>query len=316
MVTLNKLFLYIFLSGVLWLISYEEAKAKESVSDPYTTGSFVVRGTPTITIRPGQGTITFIGTESNEVRIEVFAVRRGLNLLGSDKISDDYNVTMRQRGNEVVAEVVARRGGAWNSNAPSFNFVVYAPNRSNASLFTSSGDVTIENIRGTIDVRNAAGNIIANGCTGTARLSSAAGSIAVKSHSGTVLANAVAGDVIMNDVDGETRLKVIAGNAMLDQMIGSFIVHVTNGNINLEAVKIDQLLDVESVLGNISINIPGRNGLDLNVQGQQVNVGVIANFAGDIRRNSIIGKLNGGGTPIRIKSTVGNIDLTIDQIRQ
>jgi hypothetical protein len=99
-------------------------------------------------------------------------------------------------------------------------------------------------------------------------------------------------------------------------MIGSFIVHVTNGNINLDALKIDQLLDVESVLGNINISIPGINGLELNVQGQQVNVGLITNFAGDIRRNSIIGKLNGGGIPIRIKSTVGSIDLTIDQVRQ
>lgn len=314
MVTSKKILFSVILMTLLQYVSPETALSS-TPQEQFASETFQIRGIPTLNIRPGQGSITVIGTDENRVRVEIYATRRGLAILGGDKISDDYRVVFRQRGNEVTAEVVGRRGGAWSSNAPSFNIVVYTPYRSNGTLLTSAGDVSVENINGNLDIRNSAGNITLTGGKGQARLSSASGSISVKEHEGKVFANVLAGDVIMNDVEGEIRLRVVAGNALLDKMFGSFIIHVTNGNINFLANRIDELVDLESVLGNINVQIPGQGGLDLNVSGSDVNVGLITNFAGDIRRNSINGKFNGGGTPIRIKTTSGKVDLIINQNR-
>lgn len=284
-------------------------------SDPYLVREFTVNGTPNISIRPGQGSITLIGTTENIVRVEIFVTRRGLAILQADRLMDDYRVVVAQRNNHITAEIASKRGNAWNSNAATFDIVIHAPQQTNASLVTGSGDIEIRDIQGTVEARNGQGNVTASQGTGNSRIFSAAGSISVINHSGVVFANAVAGDIILREIEGETRLKLVAGNAILDNMQGSVIAHVTSGNIHFNSRSIGELIDIETVLGDIQAHFSGDIGLELNIQGTRVSVGSIRNFTGDIRSSRIAGKLNGGGVPIRIKTTMGEIGLTITQDR-
>jgi len=287
----------------------------EVSDEPYLVQEFSVTGTPNISVRPGQGSITLIGASEGSVRVEIYVTRRGLAILQSDRLMDDYRVVVMQRNNQITAEVASKRGNSWSSSAPSFNFVVYAPSNTNASLVTGNGNIEISNISGTVEARNGQGNLSTSGGEGSSRLFSAVGSILVNAHSGVVFANAMAGDVSFREVDGETRLKLVAGNAVLENMQGTVIAHVTTGNIRYNSLSLGDLVDLETIVGNIQANFTGNRGLELNIQGTRVSVGTIRNFTGDIRATRIAGQLNGGGIPIRMKTTIGEIDVDIQQDR-
>jgi hypothetical protein len=282
-------------------------------SEPYQKIDFDVKGTPNITVKSVNGSIQMIPGDSRTVRVELYVTRRGLTVLGTDRLGDDYRIVIRQRNDLVVAEVISLKGGSWSTNTPTFNFVVYAPINSNASLSTNNGDITITDIRGNIDVRSSSGDIHLVNTRGTSRLSSTSGNIQVNKHSGTVFTNAIAGDVNYQDVTGECRIKVLSGNVTLDNIRGSSVVHTTNGNIELNISRIDVLLDLETVVGNIRTTLPSTGALNLAVQGQRVNMNAARNFDGAIQRNSINGKMNGGGIPVRMKSAVGSIDIHLRQ---
>lgn len=286
---------------------------QSSQSEPYQTTDFKVSGTPNITVKSINGSIQVIPGDSRTVRVELYITRRGLAVLGTDRIGDDFRVVMRQRNDHITAEIISIKGGSFSTNTPSFNFIVYAPINANASLSTNNGDVSITDIRGNIDVRSGSGNIQLANTRGTSRLSSTSGDIRVQTHTGTVFTNAITGDVRYHDVSGECRIKVVSGNVTLDDIRGSTIVHTTNGNINLNTSRIDVLIDLETIVGNIRTTIPSNVALNFAVQGQRVNINAASNFAGEIQRNSINGKLNGGGTPVRMKSAVGSIDIQLSQ---
>jgi DUF4097 and DUF4098 domain-containing protein YvlB len=286
---------------------------QNSQTEPYQTTDFKVSGTPNITVKSINGSIQVHPGDTRTVRVELYVTRRGLAVLGTDRLGDDYRIVMRQRNDHITAEIISLKGGAFSTNTPSFNFIVYAPVNVNASLSTNNGDISITDIGGNIDIRSSSGNIQLANTRGTSRLSSTSGNIRVQSHTGTVFTNAIAGDVRYHDVSGECRIKVVSGNVTLDEIRGSTIVHTTNGNIELNTSLIDVLIDLETIVGNIKTSLPSNVALNFDVQGQRVNINAVSNFAGDIRRNSINGKLNGGGTPVRIKSAVGSIDIQLSQ---
>lgn len=280
-------------------------------TEPYISQEFNVTGVPSITVRTGHGSIRLVTSNENKVRVELYVVRRGLALLSGDRVLDDYHIVIRQRHNEITAEVINKRGGNWSSNAPNFNFVIHAPKKVSASLNTLIGDVDIDDVEGALDIRSSAGNISINGSSGSARVNSRAGNIKVESFQGIFFSNSLSGDLNLTGVKGELRLRVVSGNVTMKDVDGSIIVHCTNGNISLVSNRIDQLVDLESVVGNVNVSLPQNLKIDFNVQGQRVDINQITNFSGQILPNSIVGKLNNGGVPVRIKSQVGNVQIQL-----
>ena len=281
--------------------------------DAYAIHEFNAQGISNITLRPGQGNITVYGVDNDEVRIEVYVTRRGIRVLQGDRIGDDYRFIFRQRGSEIQGEISPARGTVSASNAPSFDFIVYAPFQSNMSLATALGNIEVNAIKGNVEVRVGNGNIRTGGGSGSMRLYSAAGNVHVDSHQGVLFTNTVAGNVQLDRIDGETRIRVVSGNTRLHEMQGDVLAHIINGNIDFKMLRIDNLVDLETVNGNISALLEMRQGLNLNIEGQRVNLSQIRNFNGDIRQNRVTGDLEGGGPAIRMKTTVGRIDLDIQQ---
>ncbi|MCH8496671.1 MAG: hypothetical protein LAT57_13715 [Balneolales bacterium] len=311
--TLFCLVLFCCLLAPETAIFAQTAGSESPDRDAYAIHEFSARGISNITLRPGQGNISVHGTNSDTVRIEVYVMRRGIRVLQGDRIDDDYRLIFRQRGREIQGEISHVRGTVSSSNAPSFNFVVFAPYQSNMSLATASGNIEVVGIKGNVEVRVGQGNIKTEGGSGSMRLYSAAGNTSVDTHQGVLFTNTVAGNVQLDRIQGETRIRVVSGNTKLHEMQGDVLAHIINGNIDFNMLQIDNLVDLETVNGNISALLEMRQGINLNIEGQRVNLSQIRNFDGDIRQNRVTGDLEGGGPAIRMKTTVGRIDLDIQQ---
>lgn len=284
-----------------------------NTNEPWRVEEFTVRGIPNVVVRTITGNIKVQTADTDKVRIELFVTRRGLNILSSDRLGDDYRMVFRQRHQEVVAEVISLKGAAWSPNAPVFNFVVTVPKRSHISVNSQNGDIEIAQIDGNIDVRTASGRILLENTRGNSRLSSTSGDILVQSHNGVVFSHALSGNVLYENVNGESRIKVTAGDVTMRNVGGNIAVQTVNGHIDVDVRQLDTLIDLESVVGDIRTNLPSTAKMTLNAVAQAVNVNNLNNFDGEVRRASMIGHLNGGGIPIRIRSRVGTIEIDLNK---
>lgn len=282
---------------------------KSVVSEPYSSQEFRVTGTPTVNVRSTNGSITVKTGTSNIVKVEMYVTRRGLSILSSEKLGDDYRFVFRQRNNTVFAEVINLKGAASTSNMPVFDFVVYVPEKSNASFLTNFGDISISGVEGDVDARTSRGEIITERTSGLYRLSTTSGGVHVDGHRGSVFTNAIQGDVNYNEVHGETRIKVLSGNVDLRSMRGSVLVHCTNGNIDYTARMVDQLVNLESVVGNINVSLPGTGAFTFTANANQIDVDRQVALVGQISGRAVQATMNGGGVPVVLQSKVGQISI-------
>lgn len=282
---------------------------RTTVSEPYSSQEFKVNGTPTVNVRSTNGSITVKRGAGNVVKVEMYVTRRGLSILSSEKLGDDYRFVFRQRNNIIFAEVINLKGAASTTNMPVFDFVVIMPEKSNASLLTNFGDINITGVDGEVDARTSRGEIVTEKTSGMFRLSTTSGGVHVDGHRGSVFTNAIQGDVRYNEVQGETRIKVLSGNVDLQSMRGSVLVHCTNGNIDYNARMVDQLVNLESVVGNITISLPGSGAFTFNASANHIDVDRQVNLVGQISDRSVQATMNGGGVPVLIQSRVGQISI-------
>lgn len=279
------------------------------VSEPYSSQEFRVTGTPTVNVRSTNGSITVKTGTSNVVKVEMYVTRRGLSILSSEKLGDDYRFVFRQRSNTIFAEVINLKGAASTANMPVFDFVVYVPEKSNASFLTNFGDITISGVEGDVDARTSRGEIITERTSGMYRLSTTSGGVHVDGHRGSVFTNAIQGDVNYNEVHGETRIKVLSGNVDLKSMRGSVLVHCTNGNIDYTARMVDQLVNLESVVGNITVSLPGTGAFTFTANANHIDVDRQVALVGQISGRAVQATMNGGGVPVVLQSKVGQISI-------
>src|SRR5690606_34482448 len=183
----------------------------------------------------------------------------------------------------------------------------------NASLITNAGNISISGIHGEMDARTSKGQIKVERTQGSIRLSTASGDVEVDSHQGIVFTNSIQGNINYNNVQGESRIKVVSGNVTLDEIRGSTLVQSTNGNIDYTARRIDQLVDLKTIVGNITARIPRSGAFSFDFHGQSVNLDSFDTFVGDVQRTYITGTINGGGVPVHATSKLGNVNVRIKQ---
>ena len=60
------------------------------------------------------------------------------------------------------------------------------------------------------------------------------------------------------------------------------------------------------------MKLPKNKGVDLDLSGGRIKTDQLGNFDGKIEDDSLQGKLNGGGVPVKVRSSSGRISLTFN----
>lgn len=299
-------------SGIPTLKTLDANGMASTVVDPYAVHKFKVQSNPEVTIRSTNGSITVVKGSSDTVKVEVYIKRRGLAILASDRVNDDFRLVIRQRQNRIFAEVINLKGAAWTSNMPVFDFIVEVPERASASLHTNFGDISVDGITGMVDAMTSQGVIHTSDTQGMFKLSTTAGEVIVESHKGEVFTNLLNGDVSYNNVHGESRIKVVSGNIVLNDMRGSVLVSNTNGSIDLKALMVNQLIDIQTVVGDVTVRLPRRGAFDLVSEAQVIQINNNAEVMSTPGRETLNTKINQGGVPIHLRTRVGQVDIKLE----
>ena len=82
----------------------------------------------------------------------------------------------------------------------------------------------------------------------------------------------------------------------------------SDGNIKGSVAKLQKRLSLRTGDGNITVTIPDKLGLNLDLRGTSIQTS-LKNFSGTSKKELIQGKLNGGGIPVELRVSDGNVIL-------
>jgi len=256
---------------------------------------------------------------------------------------EDYDILIGTQNNKVIATAKRKNGVKWNNEKSiSIGFKVYAPKSITTNLKTSGGSIKIASLTGTqnfatsggslkvddlegivrgrtsggsIEVTNcrkdielvtSGGSIKASGLKGRIDLKTSGGSITLNGLNGEVEAHTSGGSVRGEDITGTLNTGTSGGSVRLANVSGSLRASTSAGSVEVSMAKLGQYLDLKSSAGSIRVTMPMEKGLDLNLRGNKVSI-PLKNFDGNVEKDYVSGKMNGGGIPVTLSASSGSV---------
>jgi len=223
---------------------------------------------------------------------------------------------------------------------------ILAPRGLPLSLRSTSGDLFTEEIEGRQELDTTSGEIVVSGAGGRVRASTTSGDVRVsalgaarlRSVSGNVIAESVGGPLDAHTTSGELVVRVaqdslalgtVSGDIRVDRAPRGIVATTTSGHIETRAAAgvvrlstssgdVDVRLvpplarvEISSSSGDIVARL--AEGLGCDVELRTSNGTVETSVPLEVRsttRHRVTGRVRGGGTPVVLRSSSGDIHLT------
>ncbi|SMO64159.1 DUF4097 family beta strand repeat-containing protein [Gracilimonas mengyeensis] len=301
--------LFAYLIPAFLIVSTQCIQA-QSARDVYSTESFSVSsGEVSLEVQTSGGSIKVLGTETDEVVVEMYVRKRGKYMEPGEADLSDYDISSTQDGNTI--RVIADRessGWGWNSNSISISYIVYAPVETRTRLRTSGGSLTARNLEGSQELRTSGGSITTEGIHGKMSLKTSGGSINIADAQGNTEANTSGGTIRVDAFYGNLDVKTSGGSIRLKGIEGNVEARTSGGSINAEVLAPSEYVDLKTSGGSITVTVPEELGYDLELDANRVSVD-LRNFNGSAERDEVEGSMNGGGIRIEAKTSGGSVSL-------
>lgn len=280
---------------------------------PYLVKEFTVEGAGVLKAFTVAGNIEVQQVvDTEKVRVELY-IERGYAIWSESRNLDNYRINILQRGNEIIASVEQKkRNTGFFGDKMSFSYKVYLPEAMSTELKTLGGNVKLSGVRGNHMVRSNGGNIELSNLTGRIGAYTSGGNLNIIRCRGTIFAQSQGGDIHLKNSGGELRLKTSGGNIISTQTSGSFVARVDGGNIRAQFVEVGEGISMETTAGNIYAGLPSGVGFDLFATATVVELDYPGDFTGEKSRRRVDGRLNEGGTPVRLQTPTGTITIEIE----
>lgn len=154
-----------------------------------------------------------------------------------------------------------------------------------ATVNTSNGSIALENIEGPVSAHTESGDVTADNITGSLAISSSSGSLRMNQIKGSVEAKTFSGDVVARDtsLSGNTLLQTQNGSVRFDGSLaanGSYRMQTTSGDVDLTlpadtAFALDATTGsgtVQNAFGSSSVGNTPRPPLSLHTQNGSINI--------------------------------------------
>jgi hypothetical protein len=262
------------------------------------------------------------------------------------RLDKDYTLDVSVNGHEVRAIAKTKRHSFFNwSSTLSIAFRVYVPQQCSTNLETSGGGIGLDNLKGNekfttsggglqidrldgvirgttsgggiyvsntgndIVLETSGGGIEAKNCNGKIRLNTSGGGLRLDNLKGNIDAHTSGGGVEGNNIIGELITSTSGGGINLKRVSGSVDASTSGGGLYAQMLQVGKYLKLESSAGNVDIELPKKQGYDLDLRGDDVSPSVVAGFNGSWEKEHVRGSLNGGGIPVKAAASGGSVNL-------
>ena len=220
---------------------------------------------------------------------------------------ENFDITMNQEGN--ILRVSAKpKNSSWNKKSLSISFKLFVPKGVSTRLETQGGNMALTDLTGTQNALTRGGNISQENSTGNASLETAGGNINVSGFDGKLNVTCSGGNIGLDNAKGALMVKTSGGNISINHISGSLDAHTSGGNIRAEVTGLEKYLNLTTSGGNITASIPEDKGLDLDIRADNIDANFKL-FKGHLGKEKVQGSVNGGGVPVKMHTSGGNISL-------
>ncbi len=298
-----------------FLVSFASLMAVQAQNEdekPYLTKNFPSAGLTSVKVETSGGNVSIYGQTSGEAKIEVYIRSNNWNQkLSESEIKErleKYTIRIDKDANTLTA-VAKPTDSDWKwgwKNGLSISFKIYVPTNITSDLRTSGGNIKLTGLSGNQAVKTSGGNIDINATKGVVDAQTSGGNIDIDGFNGTMDAQTSGGNVKMEESKGVLKIGTSGGNIRIAQVSGSLDAHTSGGNVNADIVSLEKYLTLSTSGGNITVKMPMDKGMDMDLSGDRVSISM-QNFNGTIKDDKVKGQLNGGGIPVKISTSGGNV---------
>ena len=258
---------------------------------------FPTTGKADVTLSTFDGSIEVRPWDKTEVQVIVEKRAR-------DKaMADEIDVRTEQSGNHIVVEVKPRKGDnrgihfGWNSSR-SAKLIVSMPPSSDLIARSGDGSIDVERIGGRVELRSGDGSIRARQVGGD-----------VTAHSGD-------GSIRVEDVNGKLDVSTGDGSIVVGGKLSSVRARSGDGSVTVRAEAGSSAAsdwDINTGDGSVVLELPEDFGAEIDAHtgdgGIRMHDITISDVSGEIRRNTVRGRIGAGGKLVRIRTGDGSITL-------
>jgi len=316
-----------FVSFSLWifvLLLFLTSLAISGNSDETIHRQFDVAPGGRLTVGSDIGSIEVNTSSGNTVDIEVIRKVRGLG--DSEDALKDFEVHFDKSGNDV--KVRGELKDHRNRSGLSIRYIITVPKKYNVDLNTAGGSISVANLEGEVLANTSGGSLHFGKVTGPVTGKTSGGSVSLDGCSGNADIRTSGGSISIGDVSGNVDAYTSGGSVSIEKAGGSVTARTSGGSINVDEVM--GAIDAQTTGGSVTAHIsrqpkgPCRlttsggtvtvylaDDIDLNIDastsGGKVESDLPVTVQGSMKKNSMQGKINGGGPELYLRTSGGNI---------
>ena len=265
-----------------------------------------------------------------------------------ERMTNDYKLTIGTGNNKLTAIAEPKdRKMDWKK-ALNFSFRIYVPRNVFTDLSTSGGSISLKNLSGDLKFRTSGGSlnvedvggkidgrtsggsihlenskadevelatsggsIDARNSEGKLRLTTSGGSLNLRDLKGDIKATTSGGSIDGRNVYGELVTHTSGGSIRLEDLYCSLETSTSGGNIDVSIKEPGKYVRISNSSGNIDLELPKGKGLNLDLSADKIKTDHLENFSGKMEEDKVEGKLNGGGSVVKVDAGSGRIYLKL-----
>lgn len=298
---------------------------------PTITKTFDLNQPGTLNASSSGGGIVVRTHQEPKVVIEAFVRKNGHLLSPSDDelddVLDNFELDFSKSGSVITASVKRKSRFSFMSNV-GISLTITVPEKMSCdvsssggglkiegvngthSFSSSGGGVKLENVKGTTEARSSGGGVKATNLSGDVRLSSSGGGVSVDGAHGSVYARSSGGGVHLNAIHGEADASSSGGGVTVTGETASVKAKSSGGSVKVNISMLTKELYLESSGGGVDAVIHNGDqlGLDLDLRSDHVHID-LSDFSGTSEKNRVKGSMNGGGIPVYMHASGGNVNV-------
>lgn len=260
--------------------------------------TWTVGAKPVVHVNTNDGDVTVVraGTGTVHTRVEYKVRVWGWHseprepLIELSQNGNDIKITGRERGSVVV----------FGGMTEEFTILVEVPESCDLELQTGDGDIEVRPGAGSLQARTGDGHITVAGHHGEAQL-----------HTGD-------GGIDADDMDGSLSAITTDGRVRVSGRFDRLSLRTGDGSMTVSARRGSKLVepwDVTSGDGSVTVRIPRDLAalVDASTRDGSLHVDLPVDVSGGMTHHTLRGELNGGKTPLRMRTGDGRLTLALSE---
>jgi DUF4097 and DUF4098 domain-containing protein YvlB len=189
--------------------------------------------------------------------------------------------------------------------------IVVAELTGTMSADTSGGKLKFTHLKGPTGATTSGGSIELNACEGPLKVDTSGGRIDASDGSGSLEARTSGGSIVVRNFGGDAKVETSGGRLSFENINGKIFGRTSGGSISAKLKSpVPGDVNLETSAGSIEVLVPADAGLDIEAEASSGRVTSDLPFTGTrTDRDSMKGKINGGGKSLVLRSGAGSISI-------